>query len=303
MFLKELGRTGVRISEVGIGTSGYEGGPGPLRRGLERGALFIDTAESYEAEAVVGEAVRGIRDRVFIATKVSPEHFRPADVRHSVDASLLRLGVDTIDLLQLHHSNPAIPIHETMGAVGEMADAGKVRFCGVSNFSVDQLRDAQMALRRHPVVSNQVRFNLIDRTIEAGLLQYCQAEHITVIAYSPLAASLGRILDCDSSGTLAEITRATGKSPAQIAINWCLCRDGIVAIPKGGSQEHILENCGASDWRLSTEQIALLDARIQYRCRNWLAQFVRQSMPQPLRNIAANAVRSLPSGLRRRVLY
>jgi diketogulonate reductase-like aldo/keto reductase len=224
-------------------------------------------------------------------------------MRQSVDASLLSLGVDTIDLLQLHHSNPAIPIQETMGALGEMADAGKVRFCGVSNFSVDQLQDAQKALRRHPVVSNQVRFNLIDRTIEAGLLQYCQAQQITVIAYSPLAASLGRILDFDRSGTIEEIARANGKSPAQIAINWCLCRDCVVAIPRGGSQEHIIENCGASDWRLSPERIAMLDAKIRYRHRNWFAQFVRQSMPQPLQNIAANVVRSLPRSLRRRVLY
>jgi diketogulonate reductase-like aldo/keto reductase len=303
MILKELGRTGVRIPEVGIGTSDYHGGPGPLRQGLDRGALFIDTAETYGAEAVVGEAIRGIRDRVFIATKISPEHFRPADLRHSVDASLLRLGVDEIDLLQLHHPNSAIPIQETMGSLGELVDAGKVRFCGVSNFSVDQLEDAQKAVRRHPVVSNQVRFNLIDRTIETGLLRYCQAQRITVIAYSPLAASLGRIMDFDASGTIAGIARATGKSPAQIAINWCLCRDGVVAIPKGRSQEQILENCGASDWRLSTEQIALLDAKIQYRHRNWFAQRVRQSMPQPLLNIAATVARSLPRSLRRRVLY
>ena len=92
------------------------------------------------------------------------------------------------------------------------------------------------------VVSNQVRSNLIDRTIETGLLQYCQGQEITVIAYSPLAKSLGRIMDCDPAGIIAEIARATGRSPAQIVINWCLRQDGVVAIPKGGSQEHILEN-------------------------------------------------------------
>jgi diketogulonate reductase-like aldo/keto reductase len=172
----------------------------------------------------------------------------------------------------------------------------------VSNFSVDQLQDAQRASRRHPVVSNQVRFNLIDRTIETGLLQYCQAQQITVIAYSPLAKSLGRIMDCDPTGTITEIARTTGKSPAQIAINWCLCRDGIVAIPKGGSQEHILENCGASDWRLNAEQIALLDANIQYRHRNRFDRFARQSMSRPLQNFAKTVVRSLPRSLRRRVL-
>ena len=302
MMLKELGRTGVRIPEVGMGTHDYHGGSWPLRRGLESGALFIDTAESYGTEAVVGQAVRGIRERVFIATKVSPEHLRPTDLRRSVDASLLRLGVDRIDLLQLHQPNPAISIEETMGALGELVDVGKIRFCGVSNFSVDQLRDAQKVLRRHAVVSNQVRFNLIDRTIETGLLQYCQAERITVIAYSPLARSLGRIMDCDPYGTIRGIARANGKSAAQIAINWCLCRDGVVAIPKSGSQEHVVENCNASDWRLSAEQIALLDATIQYRHRNWFDQFARQSMPRPLQDMAARVVRFLPRSLRRRVL-
>jgi diketogulonate reductase-like aldo/keto reductase len=112
MIVKELARTGVRIPEVGIGTQGYYGGPDPLRRGIESGAFLIDTAGSYGTETVVGEALRGIRDRVFIATKVSPEHFRSADLRDSVDASLLRLGVDTIDLLQLHYPNPAIAIQK-----------------------------------------------------------------------------------------------------------------------------------------------------------------------------------------------
>jgi diketogulonate reductase-like aldo/keto reductase len=94
---------------------------------------------------------------------------------------------------------------------------------------------------RHPVVSNQVRYNLIDRTIETGLLQYCQAQQITVIAYIPLAKSLGRIMDCDPAGIIAEIARVTGKSPAQIVINWCLRQEGVVAVAKGGSEEHILE--------------------------------------------------------------
>jgi diketogulonate reductase-like aldo/keto reductase len=299
---KELGKTGLRISEVGIGTFDYRGSAEALRRGLESGALFIDTAESYGTEAVVGEAVRGIRDRVFIATKVSPEHFRASDLRKAVDGSLQRLGVDAIDLLQLHYPNAAIPIEETMGALGEAIDEGKVRFCGVSNFTMAQLQAAQKASPKHAIVSNQVRYNLIDRTIEDGLLEYCRAQRITVIAYSPLSKGLGRIMECDPSGAIAEVSRATGKSAAQIAINWCLCRDGVVAIPKGGSQEHILENCGASDWRLSEEQVALLTARIQYRRRNWLDHFARRSLPRPLQKIAARVARSLPRGLRRRVL-
>src|ERR1700693_2752038 len=107
MIQKELGSTGVFLAEIGIGTANYHAGPVPLRRGLEAGALFVDTAESYGTETIVREAIRGIRDRVFLATKVSPLNFRRNDLRRSVDASLQHLGVDVIDLLQLHQPNPA----------------------------------------------------------------------------------------------------------------------------------------------------------------------------------------------------
>ena len=110
MIVTELATTGVFIPEVGIGTWNYHAGPGPLRKGLESGALFIDTAESYGTETVVGKAVRGMRDRVFIATKVSPQNFRRIKLRQSVDGSLQRLGVDVIDLVQLHEPNAAIAI-------------------------------------------------------------------------------------------------------------------------------------------------------------------------------------------------
>src|SRR6185295_19663021 len=98
MTTKKLGRTGVLLPEIGLGTWHYHGGPGPLRAGIEAGAYFIDTAESYDTEIVVGEAVRGMHDRVFIATKVSPQNFHRADLRRSVDTSLRKMGIDVIDL-------------------------------------------------------------------------------------------------------------------------------------------------------------------------------------------------------------
>jgi diketogulonate reductase-like aldo/keto reductase len=301
MWLKELGQTGVLIPEVGLGTWHYHAGPGPLRRGLEFGALFIDTAESYGTEPVVRDAMEGLRGRVFLATKVSPQNFRPADFRKSVDSSLQRLGTDVIDLLQLHEPNSSIPIKETMGEMADLIDAGKVRFAGVSNFSVAQLRDAQEALGRYPIVSNQVRYNLIDRTIEEDLLQYCQANHVTVIAYCPLARGLNRIRDCDPDGVIDELARMTGRSPAQIVLNWCLCKEGVIVIPKGNSEQHILDNCGAAGWRLSAEQIALLDARIRFRRRNRFDVLARRYMPRPLQALASRAVHLLPQSLRRRV--
>lgn len=300
VIVTELAKTGVSIPEIGIGTWEYHAGPLPLRKGLEAGALFIDTAESYGSEPVVGEAVQGLRDRVFLATKVSPQNFRPADLRRSVEASLKRLRTDFVDMLQLHEPNPDIPIHDTMGAVGELIAAGKVKFAGVSNFSVPQLQAAQKASGGFPIVSNQVRYNVIDRTIETDLLPYCRANHVTVIAYCPLGRGLSRVRDCDPTGAIDELSRETGKSPAQIVINWCVCQAGVVAIPKGNSVEHILENCGASDWRLSREQLALLDERVQYRRRSRFDQLVREWIPGPMQSLAVQTLNALPRGLRRR---
>jgi diketogulonate reductase-like aldo/keto reductase len=188
-----------------------------------------------------------------------------------------------------------------MGAMADLIDAGKIRFAGVSNFSVAQLHDAKTALGKHPLVSNQVRYNIIDRTIEKELLPYCQANRITVIAYSPLARGLARIRDCDPTGALDDVARATGMSPASIAINWCLSKDRVVAIPKGNSVEHILDNCAASNWRLSPGQIALLDSKIQHRSRNRFDLLLRRHIPGPLRAVALRTLDYLPRELRRRI--
>jgi len=301
MIFKELGTTGVSLPEVGIGTWEYRAGPEPLRRGLEAGALFIDTAESYGIESVVAEAIAGIRDKVFLATKISPQNFRKDALLRSAEDCLRRLRVDCIDLLQLHQPNPAVPIAETLGAMAALVDAGKVRFIGVSNFTVAQLREVQKAAGKYPVVSNQVRYNIIDRTIERELLPYCQANRITVIAYSPLARGLERIRDCDPQHSIERLARETGKTCSQVILNWCLSKEGVVAIPKGNSAAHIIENCGASGWRLTQEQLALLDASIQHRQRTGFDALLRRYTPEPVRRIGLRLLNRLPRGLRRRI--
>jgi diketogulonate reductase-like aldo/keto reductase len=301
MISKDLGKTGVQIPEVGIGTWHYHAGPEPLRKGLAGGALFIDTAESYGTEPVVAEAIAGKRDSVFLATKVSPENFRRAGVLKSADRSLRQLGTDYIDLYQLHRPNSEIPLEETLGALEELADLGKIRFIGVSNFSVAQLQCAQRAVRKHPIVSNQVRYNLVDRTITSDLLPYCQANQITVLAYSPLARGLQHILDCDPQLTLQTMARCTGRSVAQIALNWCLCQPGVVVIPKGNSVEHIMENCGASDWRLSPEQLRQLDEHIAFRQRGGFENLLRQFLPPSVKRGIQQTIKFLPSSVRRRI--
>jgi diketogulonate reductase-like aldo/keto reductase len=301
MLTKELGKTGVSLTEIGQGTWHYHAGPEPLRRGLEAGARFIDTAESYGTESVVGDALSGRRGQAFLATKVSSDHFRRPDVFAAADRSLRALRTDHIDLYQLHEPNPRIPVQETLDAMEALVDAGKVRFIGVSNFSVPQLRDAQRAMRKYPIVANQVRYNLADRTIEPELLPYCEANHITVIAYSPLGRELRRILDCDPTGALGAVAQAVGRTVPQVALNWCLCRPAVVAIPKGNSVEHILENCGASDWRLSPEHCRMLDMKIEFRCRGRAELLLRRIVPGSVGPLIKRCLSVLPRGLRRRL--
>lgn len=260
MEYKELGNTGHLISEIGMGTSKYRGGPEPLRTAIELGASHIDTAEDYETEDQVGAAVAGMRDRAFIATKVFPNHFRYDDVLEAAANSLRLLSTDYIDLYQLHKPNDAIPIDETMRAMDQLVDEGKVCYIGVSNFSVDQLQAAQSATR-HGVVSNQVRYSLGDRRIEDELLPYCQENGVTVIAYSPLAAlwGFGNAKSSRKDSAIDIVAGDTGKTRVQVALNWCLSKEKVVVIPKTDSVERAIENCGASGWRLSVDQIRMLD--------------------------------------------
>jgi diketogulonate reductase-like aldo/keto reductase len=299
--VKPFSKTGHSIAEVGLGTWNYSGGIEPLRAGFEAGALFVDTAESYGSEPVVGQSLVGVRDRVFVATKVSPVHFRAVDLLKAADASLQRLRVRHIDLYQLHERNSSIPIEETMGAMEQLVDAGKVRFIGVSNFSVAQMRKAQAALRRHPLVSNQLRYNLADRTIETGLLDYCQQQGVTVIAYSPLARELQRIHDCDPQGLLPKIAAGLNKTVPQVILNWCLCKDGVVVIPKGSSAKHVLENCGASGWRLPNDLILQLNHGLRYRHRGPFDMFLRRVLLRRMGPMIKKTLNFLPPAIRRRL--
>jgi diketogulonate reductase-like aldo/keto reductase len=268
MVQRELGKTGVRLPVIGLGTWQYQSGIEPLRAGLALGACFIDTAESYGTETVVGQAVQGIRNSVFIATKVAPRHFRRSEVIRSANESLRRLKTDYIDLYQLHWPNYTVPIEETMGSMEELVDNGKVRFIGLSNFMLHDIKKAQKAMTRHPIVSNQVRYNLIDRTIERGLLKYCQEHDIMVIAHSPLATNLASIRAMDPEDVLGHLARLKSRTPAQIALNWCCSKQGIVTIPKANSEQHVRENCVAGDFQLSAQELQLIDTRVRFRRRS-----------------------------------
>jgi diketogulonate reductase-like aldo/keto reductase len=282
------GSSGLELPEIGLGTWRYSGGTEPLRAGIDHGATLIDSAEIYGTEDVVGEAIRGRRSEVFLATKFAPRNFRRDGLIAAAENSLRRLGTDYIDLYQLHWPNYKVPIEESMAAMDDLVAAGKIRFIGVSNFSISELRRAK-AVSRHDIVSNQVRYSLVERTIEDGLLQYCQQHGIAVIAYSPLGMSFPRIKTADPHGVLAGIACANGKTEAQVALNWLVVKDNVLAIPRASTVAHAIEDCGASGWRLTEKEYRLLDEKIQYsrrgsvrsalaRCKRYAAQSIGRQL-------------------------
>ena len=269
MELKRLGASGVMVPEIGLGTWRYTGGVEPLRRGIELGANFIDTAEMYRTEDAVGEAIAGIRQRVFVATKVLGGNLRYDAVLRAADQSLQLLGVDRINLYQIHWPNPRVPISETMRAMERLVDDGLVDYIGVSNFSVEDMQEAQAAMQNNPIVSNQILYNLRRRRAERDVIPYCRQNDIAIIAYSPLHEGAlvgndsGRIrqalgLNRDQQA-LADIAGETGRTAAQVALNWVANQDAIIAIPKSNSVARTEENCAASGWHLTAEQRRRLD--------------------------------------------
>ncbi len=263
MEYKQLGNTDVMVPEIGLGAWKYKGGVEPLRRGIELGANLIDTAEMYRTEDVVGQAIKDVRDQVLLATKVSGSHLKYDDVLRAAEASLRLLDTACIDLYQIHWPSRSVPIQDTLRAMEQLVDRGQVKYIGVSNFSTDELREAQAAMRHYPIVSNQVLYNLKAREIEQDLLPYCQQHNVTILAFTPLddgrLATKPRLRRTRGMRALEQIAGETQKTLAQVALNWCISRPNVIAIPKSNSLTRTEENCGASGWRLSAAQIKLLD--------------------------------------------
>jgi diketogulonate reductase-like aldo/keto reductase len=272
MLFRSLGTTRESIPVVGLGTWGIGGEMGPdhsrddasveaLRLGLDLEMKFIDTAEMYGAghsEEVVARALEGRRDEVFVASKVSPRHFAYDDVLAAASRSLKRLGLKQMDLYQLHWPNPNIPISETMRAMEKLVKDGLTRYIGVSNFSVEQMREAQQSLSHEKIVSNQVEFSLVDRGVEPRILPYCQKEGLTLIAYSPLGQ--GKIPRGRGAPfkVLDEIAGRLRKSRNQVALSWVLQHDSVVAIPKAANTDHLKENAAVAEWKLGVEDLQRL---------------------------------------------
>lgn len=276
MIFKELGKTGQAIASIGQGTMGVGGyllsdnsndhaAIENIRIGIDSGLTFIDTAEVYgegHCEELIGMAIAGIRDQVFIASKVSPENLGYEDVINSCEKSLLRLKTEYIDLYQVHWPNPVVPFTETMEAMNKLRDQGKIRFCGVSNFSLGQLKEACQAFPGM-ISAEQVEYNLIDRSIEGKQLSFFNEQEITVIAYSPLNQGKFRFSGAKSV-TLETIAHKHGRTPAQIALAWIIRQPGIIAIPKANTPEHIRLNAEAVEIILEKDEIEAIGSA--FRC-------------------------------------
>ena len=260
MEYRQLGRTGEKVSVIGMGCWGvglsknhgdWAGEVASLRRGIELGMNLIDTAESYSSgrsEELVGEAVRECRDDIFIATKVAPPSLHHDAVIRACKDSIRRLGVSYVDLYQIHWPDSAVPIKETMSAMEQLVRDGLVRYIGISNFSVQETKDARAALAREEIASNQVEYALTKRSVETEILPYCVREKITLMAYSPLAH--GRI----ARSVPGDILRKYGLSPAQAMLNWVTRNEQVVAIPKASSVGHQEENASSVAVRFSAEE-------------------------------------------------
>jgi diketogulonate reductase-like aldo/keto reductase len=225
-----------------------------LRLGLDLGMTLIDTAEMYGnggAEKVVGEAMQGRRDEVFLVSKVLPQNASLRGTVAACEASLRRLQTDRIDLYLLHWRGN-YPLRETLQAFATLVQQGKIRYWGVSNFDVDDMEELVALPGGKEVASNQVLYNLTRRGIEAGLLPWCDQRGISVMAYTPIEQ--GRLL---SHRALADVAKRHNATAAQIALAWVL-KAGTIAIPRARSLDHVRDNRASLDITLTEQDEAEL---------------------------------------------
>lgn len=229
-----------------------------LRLGLDLGLTLVDTAEMYgegRAEEIVGRAIAGQRDRVFVVSKVYPHNASRTGVPAACERSLRRLGIDCIDLYLLHWPG-SVPIAETVNAFESLREAGKIRAWGVSNFDVGEMEEVAALAAGGACATDQVLYNPETRGIEFDLLPWCARRRMPVMAYSPVGQG-GRLL---RSEALAVVARRHGATPAQVAIAWAIRHSTVIAIPKATDPAHVRENAAAADLLLTEADLAAIDA-------------------------------------------
>lgn len=264
MLMRPFGTTTREVVVVGQGTwhmgesrSHANDEVAALRLGLDLGMTHIDTAEMYAdggAERIVAEAIAGRRREVFLATKVLPHNASYAGTIRACEGSLKRLGTDYVDLYLLHWWSTRYPIEDTMRAMVELVRRGLVRYVGVSNFDVDQMKAARTALGPVPLACNQVLYHLRDRGIERDVLPWCERHTVAVVGYTPLAR--GGFM----RGAVAAVAKRHGVTPRQVTLNYLTRRKALFTIPKASRAEHVRENAAALELTLSRADLAAIDA-------------------------------------------
>jgi diketogulonate reductase-like aldo/keto reductase len=227
-----------------------------VRLGIELGMTLIDTAEMYGSggsEEMIARAIEGVRDQLFIVSKVYPHNASRSGVVAACERSLKRLGTDRLDLYLLHWRG-SIPLAETLEGFERLQRDGKIRYHGVSNFDRADMVEWVALKRGENVAANQVLYNLSRRGPEWDLVPWSREHGVAVMAYTPLGQ--GSLL---RDRTLAEIGRRRDATPAQVALAWLLRREGTIVIPKAARLEHVRENRGALDVVLTEEDLAALD--------------------------------------------
>lgn len=270
MISKPFGRTGESLPVIGQGTwdipeSGtrLEEAVSALQRGVELGMTHIDTAEMYgtgKVEEILGRALRGIpREKVFLTSKVLPANASYEGTIRACERSLKRMGLEYLDLYLLHWPG-SHPIEETMRALETLVQQGKTRFIGVSNFDVEELRDAQAALRNTSLACNQVLYHLNERGMEARVLPYCREQGIAIVGYTPFGRGRFPRAQAQPDGVLGRIASRRAKTPRQVILNFLTRDPDLFAIPKASNAAHVEENAGGAGWQLTAEERAEIDA-------------------------------------------
>jgi len=258
--------TGRDVPIIGQGTWYLEEGDpasaiAALRRGLDLGMTHVDTAEMYgegAAEELVGEAIAGRRDEVFLVTKVLPQHASPTGTIGACERSLSRLRTDRIDCYLLHWRGPH-RLADTIAGFEELRRDGKILSWGVSNFDARDLKEALAIAGEGRIACNQVLYHLEERAIEHAVLPWCERHGVAVTAYSPFGH--GRFPGLRSAGgrVLAKVAAAHGATPRQVALAFLTRRPSLFAIPKASSVTHAVENAAAGEVRLTAAEIDVID--------------------------------------------
>jgi diketogulonate reductase-like aldo/keto reductase len=230
-----------------------------LRTGLSLGMTLIDTAEMYgggRSEKLIGRVIAGQRDRVFLVSKVSPNHVAGDGIARACDASLARLGTDHLDLYLLHWPTRDADLSSIVAGFESLRGAGRIHAWGVSNFQVSDMEDLFRVSRGDRCATNQVLYNLGNRGIERDLLPWCERHAIPVMAYSPLGGPGASLL---RDPTLTRIGAAHSCSAAAVALAWTIRNGNVIAIPESGSASHVKENAVALSLTLTPDELRTLD--------------------------------------------